>query len=132
MQTSKAIIKGENPHPVGPIGLIALMLGMIMDSVLLLALGATCIAWWLTNKHKPNLLRRHGENTRDETIDLGRVEIPLSECSMGAPNFSYFRYGLPRVTQMVTSRDPETGAVGQYLLITRSDGRTLLHPIIEN
>lgn len=131
MQTSESIIKGERPHPAWFIGLIALMLGMILESVLLLAIGAACIAWWLPNKHKPSLLRKHEENTRGETINLGSVEIPLVECSIGTPKFYYFLRGLPQVTQLVTARDPETGAVSQYLLITRSNGRTLLHPIIE-
>jgi hypothetical protein len=132
MQTSKAIKKGERPHPALLTGLIAIPLGMTMESVILLAIGAACLAWWLPNICKPSLLRKHEDNTLGETIDLGRVEIPLTECSMGAPKFYYVLRGLPQVTQLITARDPDTGAVSQYLLITRCNGHTRLHPIIEN
>ncbi|WP_342632696.1 hypothetical protein [Marinobacter alkaliphilus] len=103
-----------------------------MESFILLAAFVICMAWWLPNKLKPSLLRKHEANTQEETINLGKIEIPLAECSMGTMKFHYFQRGLPQVTQLVTARDPETGAVSQYLLITRLNGLTRLHPIIEN
>lgn len=132
MKTSEAINKGERPHPAFLVGLTALILGSFLGSLILLVIGAGCIAWWVPNIYKPSLLRKHEENTKGESIDLGNVEIPLTECSIGAPKFYPFMHGLPQVTQLVTSRDSETGTVSQYLLITRFNGRTQLHPIIEN
>ena len=130
MQTGETIYKGETPHPTLLVGMLSVLSGMMFESIILIGVGAVCLGWWLQKKHKPNLLRKHDENTSGETIDLGNLEIPLTECSLGSPTFHYFLRGLPQVTQSVTARDPETGAVTQYLLITRSSGRTLLHPII--
>jgi hypothetical protein len=107
-------------------------LGVMMVSFILLAVFVICMAWWLPNKLKPGLLRKHEDNTQGETINRGNIELPLAECSMGSPKFYYVLLGLPQVTQLVTARDPETGAVSQYLLITRLNGHTKLHPIIKN
>jgi len=90
------------------------------------------MAWWLPNKCKPGLLRKHEENTKDETIDLGHVAVPLSECSVASPTFYYFRHGLPVVRQHVTMIEPGSGEASQYLIITRFTGQIKLHPIIEH
>ncbi|MDC9611845.1 hypothetical protein [Pseudoalteromonas sp. GABNS16H] len=132
MNTGPAIYKPEKPHPVLLAGMVSGFFGAVMESFILLAVFVICMAWWLPNKLKPSLLRKHEDNTEGETINLGKIEIPLAECSMGATKFHYFLRGLPQVAQLVTARDPETGTVSQYLLITRLNGHTHLHPIIEN
>ena len=132
MNTGPAIYKPEKPHPVLLAGMVSGFFGAVMESFILLAVFVICMAWWLPNKLKPSLLRKHEDNTEGETINLGKIEIPLAECSMGATKFHYFLRGLPQAAQLVTARDPETGTVSQYLLITRLNGHTHLHPIIEN
>jgi hypothetical protein len=64
-----------------------LMLGSMMGSFIALIIEASCMAWWLPNKSKPRLLRKHEENTKDETINLGSVEMPLSEAQWQARYF---------------------------------------------
>ncbi|GAB0154557.1 hypothetical protein [Marinobacterium sp. BA1] len=132
MNTGPVIYKPKTPHPVLLAGLTACWLGGVFESFILLAVFVICMLWWLPNNLKPSLLLKHEENTQGETINLGKIEIPLAECSMGNPKFYYALRGLPQVTQLVTARDPETGVVSQYLLVTRINGHTLLHPIKEN
>lgn len=131
MEKGESIYQSERPHPSFLCGVVSLLLGVSLASGVFLFIGALCLAWWLPNHHKPNLLGRHRMNTRDESIPLGKHTIPLTDCKVGESKYYYFLHGLPQVRQFVTLEDPDTYEQLQFMIITRFDGKTRLHPIIQ-
>lgn len=128
--TSRSEAKAPPPHPLFIVGMLVIPLSIMWSPLLMLA--PICLGWWALKIEKPRLLSRHKVEIEGEDIDLGKHRYPLADCSMTEPRFFLFQYGLPQVRQLATLQHMDSGTTQQFWIITRSVGRTTLHPITDN
>lgn len=127
--TSRSEPKAPPPHALFIVGMLAIPLSSMWSPFLIVA--CSCLGWWALKIEKPRLISRHEAEVEGESIDLGKHKYPLSDCSMTKPRFFPFQYGLPQVRQLVTLQHMDSATTQQFWIITKSVGRTTLHPITE-